>query len=210
MFNKVLQEIEVDKDWRNLEIKKIEIICKKLDNQEFNKIILKSTIPMIYAHWEGFVVSSLRKVNRHLSSLQFTYSDLHINLLTNAYEENIKSLEDSLDYRKRINHLTLIFEKLTNKVEFGTKIDVKSNLKFKVLQDICLKFNFNISNFEEYKRDLEQLLKIRNAIAHGESAYTFEEYEDIEMYVVLLSNLMDTLYTEIDIFFRDEKYRRGI
>ncbi|MFK5975446.1 MAG: MAE_28990/MAE_18760 family HEPN-like nuclease [Sulfurovum sp.] len=205
-----MQEIEADKDWRNLELKKIEIICQKLDDKELNKLILKSTIPMIYAHWEGFVVSSLRKINKYLNSLEYQYNDFHINLLTNAYEENIKSLENSLGYDKKVKHLSLIFDKLTEDVKFGTKIDVKSNLKFQVLKDICLKFNLSIDNFQDYKLDLEKLLTIRNAIAHGESAYTFEKYQDIEKFVNLLSDLMDILHTEIDDFFRDEKYKRGV
>jgi len=208
MYKIVLEEIEADKSWRNLELKKIEIICQKLDNKELNELILKSTIPMIYAHWEGFVVSSLRKVNRYLNSLEYKYSDFNINLLTNAYEENIKNLENSLGYDKRVKHLNIIFENLTNSVTFSTKIDVKSNLRFKVLQDICLKFNLNIDSFKSYQRDLENLLKIRNSIAHGESSYVFTEYRDIEKFATLLSDLMNILHIEIDEFFKDEKYKR--
>jgi hypothetical protein len=208
MYLEILQEIEIDKDWRNSELKKIEIICQKLDDSELNKLILKSTIPMIYAHWEGFAVTSLRKVNRYLNSLKYNYNDFHINLLTNAYEKNIKSLESSLGYDKRIKHLNIIFEQLTNSVEFSTKIDVKSNLKFQVLKEICLKFNLNINSFEEYKIDLEELLKIRNSIAHGENAYLFEKYENIQKYITLLSNLMDILHIEIEDFFKNEKYKK--
>jgi hypothetical protein len=210
MYNDILQEIEADKDWRNLELKKIEIICQELDNVELNKIILKSTIPMIYAHWEGFVVSSLKKVNKYLTSLELEYSEFHINLLTNAYEDNLRHLENSLGYDKRIKHLNIIFEKLTDDVKFETKIDVKSNLKFQVLKDICSKFNLNINSFEDYKNDLERLLKLRNAIAHGESAYTFEKYEDIKKYIQLLSNLMDVLHIEIADFFQNKKYKRVV
>ena len=209
MYESILGEIELDKDWRILEIKKIEIICQKLDDEELNKLMLKSTIPMIYAHWEGFVVSSLRKVNRYLNSLEYKYSDFHIHLLTNAYEENIKSLESSLGYEKRVKHLNIIFDKVKDDVKFGTKIDVKSNSKFQVLNDICLKFNLNINSFNIYKRDLEQLLTIRNAIAHGEDSYIFARYEDIEPYINLLFNLMDTLHIEIDDFFKNEKYKNN-
>ena len=207
MYKRILEEIEADKDWRNLELTNIKIICQKLDNRELNKLILKSTIPMIYAHWEGFVVTSLRKVNRYLNSLEYSYSDFHINLLTNAYEDNIKNLDSSLGYDKRVKHLNIIFEKLTNSVAFSTKIDVKSNLKFQVLQDICMRFNLNINSFQEHKRDLEKLIQIRNSIAHGENAYSFEKYEDIEQYTTLLSNLMDILHIEIEEFFVDKKYK---
>ena len=209
MYDEVLQEIELDKDWRNLELKKIEIICQKLDNQDLNQLILKSTIPMIYAHWEGFVVSSLRKVNNYLNSSNFQSSALHINLLTNAYEESIKNLESSLGYEKRVKHLSIIFEKLTNKVGFSSKVDVKSNLKFNVLQEICYKFNLNINSFTEYERDLDRVLHIRNSIAHGENAYTFEKYEEIVIYINLLSSLMDTFHTEISNFFNNKKYLKG-
>lgn len=205
----ILEEIDMDREWRKNEIKQVEIICYKLSDNKLNKIILKATIPMIYAHWEGFVVSSLKKITKYLNALKYKYNDFHINLLTNSYEENIKSLENSLGYEKRVKHLNIIFANIDNEVKFKEKIDVKSNLKFEVLKDTCMKFNLNIDNFEKYKRDLEQLLKIRNAIAHGESAYTFENYKDIEKYVNLLSNLMDTLYSEIDDFLKNEKYKKG-
>lgn len=209
MYESILEEIEFDKGWRNIEIKKIEIICQKLDNEDYKKLVLKSTIPIIYAHWEGFTVSSLRKVNKYLNSLNYKANDFHINLVANAYEKNLESLENSLGYEKRVKHLNIILNQFEKVIKFGTKVDVKSNLKFDVLKNICLKFNLNIENFKMYETDLEQLLQVRNHIAHGESSYEFEKYDDIEKYINLLSNLMDTLHIEINDFFKNEKYKNN-
>jgi len=42
--NDLLLEVEVDKEWRLLELEKIEKICQKLSNDDV-KVILKSALP---------------------------------------------------------------------------------------------------------------------------------------------------------------------
>lgn len=205
-YNDTLLEIELDQEWRILEFENIKLICDSLGKDELIQIILKYTIPMIYAHWEGYVVTSLRKVNKYLNALRYTSNEFNINLLTLSYERNLKALEKSLAYKSKLSNLDIIINKLTVDVSFEEKIDVKSNLKYKVLEDLCFKFNLNIDNFKEYENKLERLMRIRNGIAHGETAYKFNKFEEIKEYIDLLLSLMNQFNSEINTFLTKEKY----
>lgn len=59
MLNKVLNDINSNMTWRLNELREFKNIANKLNDYQA-KILLKSLIPMVYAHWEGFVVSTIR------------------------------------------------------------------------------------------------------------------------------------------------------
>jgi len=160
----------------------------------------------LYAHWEGFVVSSLKIVFKYLNNLNLNsthYCDIY---LTTAYEQTLKSLNDSTAFEKRKKHLITLYKKFSDKVQLDTKIDTKSNLNFKVLEEICLKTNLNIDNFQIYKDELNELINIRNSISHGENAYIFEKFENIKKYIDLLENLMLDFQSELHDLLKNKKY----
>lgn len=207
MLNGIFDEITSDISWRTEELKKIEIISSNLLDSN-SKIFLKSIIPLLYAHWEGFVVSSLEIVFKYFNDLKLS-SDIYCDTyLTTAYEQTLKSLDDSTGFDKRKKHLINIYQGFKKEIKFSQKIDTKSNLNFATLEEICKKINININKFKEYKEDLNRLVNIRNSIAHGENAYSFESFEDIEEYIVLIENLMLDFLSELQDLLKQEKYKR--
>lgn len=207
--NDLLLEVEVDKEWRLLELEKIEKICQKLSNDDA-KVILKSALPLIYSHWEGYVVSSLRKLHNWLTSLNYPYSKFNNSILTVSYDEYIKNLMQSEIHNKKQKHLEIIISNFSNNVIFPQKINVKSNVSFEVIKnELCMKYNFSLDNFIHFEKDLNAFVNLRNKIAHGElGKVEFESYEDIQKYVDLLSDLMDTLHLEITNFCIHKLYLR--
>jgi hypothetical protein len=203
-FNQELDDISLDIEWRKSELSKIEEIAYNLNEVEL-KIFLKSCIPLIYAHWEGFVVSSLKIVFKYLNTLRLNSEQYCDTYLTTAYEQTLKSLDESTAFEKRKKHLVTLYKDFSNTVKLNTKIDTKSNLTFKVLMDICLKTNLDIDKFKEYEDDLNELVRIRNSISHGENAYTFESFEDIEKYIELLENLMLDFQSELQDILTEKK-----
>ena len=209
MIDKVLEEISLDIDWRNEELKQIKLISDTLSDKEL-KFFLKGCIPLLYAHWEGFVVSSLKIVFKYLNNLKLN-SDSYCDIfLTTAYEQTLKSLSDSTNFEKRKKHLITLYNTFKKEVKLNEKIDTKSNLNFKVLKEICEKININIARFEEYETELNQLVSIRNSISHGENAYNFNTYEDIDEYIQLVKNLMLDFQSEIQDLLKLEKYKKEI
>ena len=56
-MDRVFDEIIFDIEWRNKEFLKIKEISNILNDEEL-KLFLKGTIPLVYAHWEGFIKKS--------------------------------------------------------------------------------------------------------------------------------------------------------
>jgi len=208
-IEKVLDEILYDIDWRKIELSQLENISINLKESEL-RLFLKGCIPLIYAHWEGFVVSSLKLIFTYLNNLKLNsqnYCDIY---LTTAYEQTLKSLDDSTGFERRKKHLVRLYSEFSKSVKLDTKINTKSNLSFKILEEICLKTNLNFNKFEEYKDDLNELVNIRNSISHGENSYIFETFDDIKKYIELLENLMLDFHSELQDLLKDQKYLKEI
>ena len=140
------------------------------------------------------------------SNIHILYSEIY---LTTAYEQTLKSLDDSTGFDKRRKHLTNLYKGFKEEVKLNEKIDTKSNLNYTVLEEICKKINIDINSFEIYKNDLNELVNIRNFISHGDGSYNFEQYEDIESYLELLKNLMLDFQSQLQDLLKQEKYKRG-
>jgi len=107
-FNNTLEDISADIQWRNNELNSLKLISTNLNDNEL-RLFLKGCIPLIYAHWEGFVISSLKLVFSYLNSLRLNsenYCDIY---LTTAYEQTLKSLDDSTAYERRKKHLVRLY-----------------------------------------------------------------------------------------------------
>lgn len=59
---RLVYELEAERDWRVRELRNIKLLYKdinsELNREEYSRTYLKMTVPMIYAHWEGYVVCS--------------------------------------------------------------------------------------------------------------------------------------------------------
>jgi len=205
MDNKVLQEIDADIAWRKIELNQIECIANSLNETDL-KFFLKSIIPLLYAHWEGFVVSSLEILFTYLNKLNLNSSNYCDIYLTTAYEQTLKSLDDSEAFDKRRKHLINLYKKFSEEVKLNKKIDTKSNLNFGILQEICKKTKLNIDKFKIYEEELNKMVNIRNSISHGENSYVFETYNDIQKYIDLLENLMLDFQSELQDLMLNKKY----
>jgi hypothetical protein len=215
-MNNVFESIQDDIDWRLLELKEYENIIENLNTNETDrrekqvKIILRCSIPIIYAHWEGFVNYSLELVFKYLNEKKFNNQDFCCTYLTTAYEETLKSLDKSLNFEKRKKHLTNLYEKFDKCVVLPIKINTSSNLNFEVLQSICEKTNLDIKKFDSIKAKLNRLIHLRNSIAHGENAFNFDDFDEIQGHIDLLENLMSIFQNEIQDLLKNEKYKKEV
>ncbi|AYQ57645.1 hypothetical protein MS2017_1987 [Bathymodiolus thermophilus thioautotrophic gill symbiont] len=207
-MNKVFDEIQEDIDWRLEELGNIKDILTALDEKQ-RTIFLKNMIPAIYAHWEGFVANSIKVVFNYLNNLNLTDKDYCSTYLTVAYEDTLSSLDGSSGFDRRKRHLVNLYGKFNKNIKLPEKLNLKSNLNFKTLEEVCQKTKLEIENFDQYKRTLNKLLSIRNSIAHGENSYVFEDFKKIEEYIGFLENIMSTFKEEIQDLLQNKKYRRG-
>lgn len=217
MLNEILSEINSNREWRLDELREYQNIIANLsipdDKQEtYDKqvqIILKSMLPMIYAHWEGFVKYSVEILFKHLNTLQLPSSEYNGVFLATAYEQDLSKSPDIVNFDRRVEHLNCLYNKFATFVRFELKIDTESNLNFKVLSKICKRLNIDHSSFDVYNDELNKLLEFRNKIVHGENSLPFEDYEQIVPFIELLESLMLDFQGAIQELLENEKYKKA-
>ena len=191
-FDSELEKLEenLNRDilWRKKELinLKNEIDSKfKLNNQEVS-FLIRGTIALVYAHWEGSIKSQLSSYIKFLNVLlkeKYIELDNYDNeILDLIFQPAIKTLSHNTK-EKRLKGIEsfrkLYFDKEILKIDANEVIDTKSNLSFEVLSKLFDKFKVQqLDNIND--KFIEQLLKDRNSIAHGERKYSKNINEDIK------------------------------
>ena len=211
---KILEEIEVANYWRETELMSLPRILIRIKNKNEKIALLNASIPLIYAHWEGFVSSSLKILMEFLNAKKLNCIDIHTNVLTNGYEINLKEdlsnpTYEKESFKKKCKKLECLVNLLNSDFKFQEfKVDTKSNLNFNVLEILCKKFNFSPEKFVSLRLKLEKLVMRRNRIAHGENSFPITK-NDMEESIALYVELSNTLKNEIENFIKESKYLKS-
>lgn len=196
---RIINELEAERDWRIKELKNIKLLFRDIDfnlqNDEYNNIYLKMTLPMIYAHWEGYVVESYRLIFEFINRINLSSDEVTYKILTYANNNSYNSLKGKHSFEQKCKFTENFLSVMKSNIKISGKIDTKSNLKFEVFIALLNIFNIDVSNFNEFKFELDKLVNIRNSIAHGENSYILS-YNDIERYIEFVTKLMDRLLIE--------------
>lgn len=200
----VINEIMEENKWRELEFAKI----KKNSSQVEESLWCRMCVPMIYAHWEGYVISAVRILLRYLNSLSLSPNEVTTHLIVTALEDSYKTLSGNLSFQSRVKFTRNFREQLGGKLVFGKKIDTKSNLTIEMLGEICARFQIDLKKFDDVSRDINYLVSARNAIAHGENARIINR-EKVNELIEIATRAFDILLTEIDEYLQNEMYKNN-
>lgn len=200
-MHSVVEEISINNDWRDGEFAKYKANSLNVDE----KLWCRMCIPMIYAHWEGFVVDALKIMLKHLNQLDLQSTQLPTNLVVVSLGDAYRTLSGKQSFDQRIQFTHSFNELLGKPVKFKTKVDTKSNLKSNVFKDLCIAFGFDSSKFTEQLSDIDRLVSIRNSIAHGENSMQ-PDMKNIEKYINSVKGAMDLLVYEINVYLMEQRY----
>lgn len=213
--NSIYERCLSEYEWRHEELSILFEIAKKADCNEIG-VALKSLIPMVYAHWEGFVCFCLNALVAELKKIKIRISECNTHYLFLAARKYVYQIKDCADIEK-IKKYTQMFSDLSFRdyvfevlEKEYIKTIVTSNIGSEVLEKIGKLFCFSDDFFDAntFSR-LDELLKIRNHIAHGENSYSFDSLTDVEKYFSLFENLSLDFIQEIDKILLEEKFRKG-
>lgn len=159
-----------------------------------------------YAHWEGFVKSTVQLYLRHLDHVSIDDYEQHPRLVGNALKYKSsgfkKEYSDKLDqFHKKVNGKGAKVNLLGVLSPFGEALSVEplgyfqdssidldealvahltdtgSNLKFDRFKELMLKLDLEIDRFFWTNKDtIDELVQIRNGIAHGDANSRFREF----------------------------------
>lgn len=201
----LIEEILEDNRWRDGELAIFKQNPQKVDTKLWNRMCL----PMIYAHWEGYVVNSLKFLIEYLNSLELSPDEVPTKLVVLGLDKSYCSLSGKQSFEQRIEFTNRFKELFQKALKFKKEVDTKSNLNSKVLKELCNIFGFNFESFKDFTSDIDRIVTFRNRIAHGENSIV-PESEGIEKYIITITAATDTLLTEINDFISNENYRLKI
>ncbi|RLA39425.1 MAG: hypothetical protein DRQ64_06915 [Gammaproteobacteria bacterium] len=158
--------------------------------------LLRSLIPILYAHWEGFVKQvSIAKLT-YLVSKGIKYKDLNESFLAYAAFEAFGGQIPV----KRFDAISKIAKGdigLDSPIKLNPEkyIDTKSNLNSEVLKEISLKVGIDYALFELKENMIDEgFLGLRNQICHGERvSVTKIEFDNLYAEVIGLIDLFKNL-----------------
>ena len=182
--------------WRRKELtnfKNLSVSAKK----PIQDTLLKSSIALLYSHWEGFVkkvsIAYCEYINHQGLSYGMLINSFSVCAVLNEFQgqyphKNFKSLFKVISDKD-------MFSK-SCKIDTEKYIDTKSNLNSDTLKEITQKVGVDYSLYE-LKENLidERFLGFRNAISHGEYRSISEE-DFIDLYTEITS-LINTFKNQI-------------
>lgn len=217
-FEKILQD---DLAWRKKEISELYLIAS--DKQ--NKVLLKSLILVLYAHWEGYVKQSSKLYIKYICEKKVHLCDLTSNFKAIALKLNISNIVDTKEKFTLSNEIRFMekyedmqVKKFKVKMDINDEFDKKiinthDNLNPKVFKNILsilgVKYLDSFASREKYID--KNLLGNRNAIGHG-SKFDSENQENFELNIndvgVLKKFIIEVLdfYTNIMLDYIIDEY----
>jgi hypothetical protein len=170
-----------DRTWRIREISDLKSAAKGAD-AALQQVLLRATVTICYAHWEGHVRSSAKCFMSHITLRRLPFSVLQDNFFKNAILPRLSSTAGpGASVLAKYNFIEDIISSRagTFKRISDDLINTRSNLNSSVLKDICAVCGLDWDIFEGETDFIDViLLKRRNAVAHGEE--TFIDVDDLD------------------------------
>lgn len=162
--------IDTEMAWRIKEVAHLTSVIGSSKSMA-QRTIIRASIPLLYAHWEGFVKNSSSKYIEFISTLRLKFSDLEECLIVLGMRKHLKEMGQANKHDILASSLNFILQGQSQSanLSFDSAINTESNLKSHVFDNIAKSIGISIASFESrYNFIDESLLKRRNCIAHGE------------------------------------------
>lgn len=195
-----IDKIKNDIDWRMAELASLKTIPLRYKLLSHHiEILTKYSVPSMYSLWEGFVKRSFELYIEEINSLEFSISDIHINLITHSFssEDKLALEQPRMGFNKKREFIEFYQNKAKEKFTIPKKLSTKSNIDFKVINEILERFNLPKLPKIPYEKKLNKLLQFRNSISHGEISIPVKN-ENLNEFSMLINELMVEIFCRIE------------
>ena len=207
-LEEIRAQLEEELTWRVSEIKFLKNLTNNVNKEEQKDIYRKSLLVMLYSHFEGLCKSCFLIYVEAINSLhlqrQYVNQNLQaasMNTIFNRYDDKdrkckvfkrtlpeetkIHSFFRRTDFVIQYNDFLKDIIKLPDEI-----IDTESNLWYIVLQKNLFKLGINLDIFKENSKQINNLVNLRNSIAHGNlrKGIQDKDFEEIELSVTCVMN----------------------
>lgn len=220
----IFEELEEDRASREGEIRLIENVIARSDNDDEKNMLRRSLVLLTYAHLEGFCKFALTAYASAINSLHLPCKDASVPLvaltlakifvalrdLKSKHPEFSKIAEDrDLHMVARERSFLENFAKITaGQVEIPDHaVDTKSNLSSLVLKRNLYQLGLRYPIVANQAGKIDRLLGMRNAIAHGDKLKIPKD-ANVKEYLQASFEVMSFVQDEVFASFRDKIYQR--
>jgi hypothetical protein len=223
--DEVFQELEQDRATREREIRLIENSARKALTDNERDMLFRVSVLITYAHLEGFCKFALTAYVSAVNSMKLSCKEASFALVAITLTKLFSALrnpnskhpafarklpdDSKLHLVAREREFIEKFESLIQAtVELPDQaVDTESNLSSVVLKKNLFKLGLSYPIVDERKGDIDMLLGVRNAIAHGD-ALKVPQKSEVENYVKSAFLIMQFVQHEIFTALKEKAYLR--
>lgn len=151
-FEELTNALISDFNWRLREISDIRLTVRQA-TPTTRPTLLRSLVPMLYAHWEGYVAFSSDCYVNYICARKHRYKDLQQHFLVNALMGHFNRISSrSLNLRERVDFVETMLHAREDQMKQldGRLFSTRSNLTFSTLKDLCAMLCLDASLFDAY------------------------------------------------------------
>lgn len=201
--------LDADRDWRNREIRALSSLLSSQNNDNEQRALLRASISILYAHWEGFVKFASNRYLELASTDRRTFRQMKENFIWIMSRRRITPFFGGV--RKPQEHVNIVMDVIKfydthDADKFRKAIDTKSNLNSDVFKEICYIIGLPFRD-DAYDCDFidRKLLDKRNHVAHGES--TLLEIDDFEEFRNNVLKMIDEFCYDVSLLAANSSWR---
>ena len=192
--------MQKERAWRRKELTNIKSLIYS-SRASHNQVLVRAGVLMLYSHWEGYIKKACEAFFYYMNFKSIKYQDLNPNYLAigiaDSFNGNFPQKKFS-SYMRTVDFVVSEAESLKFKIDVETRVDTKSNLTTDVLKDLLDMIGVDSSHFTNNQHHIDaRLLKLRNAIAHGEKT---ENNPNYKVNSEIFYDLYDRINSLIDHF----------
>lgn len=162
--------LDGDYAWRVKEIDQAKQQAREAEGAR-RRMAVRAGLPLVYAHWEGFVKNASENALNFVSSQRRVYRDLLPCFVAHGLKRQLATVVSSSSHSRRAEAVEFLLSKLSTRASLSWRgaISTQSNLSSTVFAEIAAALAIDATRYEaRYNFIDESLLKRRNRIAHGE------------------------------------------
>ena len=156
--------------WRLKEIADLKITVR--GNSTLGQAtVIRAGVPLLYAHWEGFVKQASQDYLNFVSCQRMKYGDLAPCFVVFGVKKHLTNITSSRTTSINIEAVEFFRRCAGERADLilSSAIDTKSNLNSDIFENIALSIGVSVKPYDSYYNLIDvSLLARRNKSAHGE------------------------------------------
>jgi len=166
-----LQDL-LDRDfaWRLKEIADMKLAARRACGLTQDTVI-RAGVPLLYAHWEGFVKSAAEAYICYVSCQRLRYDEMASPFIVFGAKRHLQDLSDARRAAVNIAAVDFFMTRLSERarLSLSSAVNTEANLSSRTFENIVFSIGISPVTYEARYNFIDtSLLKRRNRIAHGE------------------------------------------